>query len=488
MNSKRRQAPNYLYTGYSARACWSVWRSKPLLACLLASGLSTCCCCCTDKMHDRSASFAACSFSSLSPNPIRHQPKFDWMAQSPFRSRPSHAQHQLSPFLQPHQNPFAAMLAASASTSFFGFPASSPATAIPSPFQMNVGSTSMTSALFYPFAAATPPAMLPAPAASTSFFGFPASLPATAIPSCFQMNVGSTSMAPASFYPLAAATPPAMLPASAASTSFFGFPASSTETVSPTSFQKNVGSMAPASYGDAPGAELGGQDSSVEQKFEVDVSESDTTATAPNSVSQSNLNYKKMKSTSKAAQFYTTIVMISCLYVKESCGYLGSYKRSCIIFRKVECGLRDRVIYPLPENVSVKELMTFSYFQGPNSENDYLLYCTRESEPLKDSMITFAERLFQNKFTEIKKYITNHVLPKFLDAVHKLTGKTNQRSGQAAYLTPHTSHLTPHTSHLTPHTSHLTLTPHTSHLTPHPSGTMRTLKKRLQRQMRCCIK
>jgi hypothetical protein len=213
----------------------------------------------------------------------------------------------------------------------------------------------------------------------------------------------------------------------------------------------------------APGADEG--DHISDSESQVIQMESDATLSAPNSVSQQHLNYKKMKTTSKVSQFYTTIVVLSCLYVKEQVGFVGSHRRTSIIFRKVESGLRDRFVYPLPENVCLKDLMTFSYFQGPTSEDDFRRYCTSETEPLSTTMLQFAERLFTNKFTDIKKHITNYVLPKFLGILQNLTGKTNQKSGQAAQR------------------SLFKITFAHTFL-----GTMRALKTRLQRQMRRCIR
>lgn len=137
---------------------------------------------------------------------------------------------------------------------------------------------------------------------------------------------------------------------------------------------------------------------------------------------------KQMKAASKSLQFYTTIVVKSCLYCKEWKGFCSSHKRSCVIFKKVECGLRDRQNYPLPPDVSLKDLMAFSFFQGGDAEERFAKYCVSDESPLEEAMSSKGDHLYANKFTDIKKLILNRVLPKFLDILKSVTGD-EKRSG-----------------------------------------------------------
>lgn len=143
--------------------------------------------------------------------------------------------------------------------------------------------------------------------------------------------------------------------------------------------------------------------------------------------SQCNLPRKVMKAASKALQFYTTIVVICCAKVKEWRGFVKTCERSCHIFKMVECALRDRATYPLPANVSSKDLLDNSFFKG--TEEDFRMYCEDCKVPLTEDMKDFAERLFANKFSDTLKIIRNHVLPRFLQIMKELTGKDGKKSG-----------------------------------------------------------
>jgi hypothetical protein len=94
----------------------------------------------------------------------------------------------------------------------------------------------------------------------------------------------------------------------------------------------------------------------------------------------------------------------------------------------VERALRDRTTFPLPPDVNLKELLSNSYFQGPDADDEFEKHCLSESVPLSESMIQLADRLYSNKFTDIKKHIHCHVLPKFHAIIKKLTGD-GKRSG-----------------------------------------------------------
>ena len=131
---------------------------------------------------------------------------------------------------------------------------------------------------------------------------------------------------------------------------------------------------------------------------------------------------KQMKAASKPLQFFTTIVVKSCCWVKEHLGFVGSTRRASTIFEKVERGLRDRVNYPLPPEVALNDLMAFSAFQGPDAESMYDAFCVSKTEPLAHNMISAGEKWYQNKFTDIRKIIANRILPKFLNIMKKMTG------------------------------------------------------------------
>ena len=141
---------------------------------------------------------------------------------------------------------------------------------------------------------------------------------------------------------------------------------------------------------------------------------------------------KMMKAASMVSQFYTTIVIKVCLYVRENWPVVSLYRRACIIFNRVERALRDRSLYPLPDGVSPKDLLTFSFFKGPEAEGEFAKYCESDVTPLLQEMTDFATRLYSNKFTDAKKIIANHVLPKYLSIVKDLTGN-GKKSGQAQY-------------------------------------------------------
>ena len=143
-------------------------------------------------------------------------------------------------------------------------------------------------------------------------------------------------------------------------------------------------------------------------------------------------NLKKMKTASKVSQFYTTIVIKVCLYVRENHRVCDQYRRSCIIFNRVERALRDRSLYPLPADVSQTDLLAYSFFKGPDAESEFTRYCNSDTYPLEEPMTDLAGRLYNNKFTDAKKMMTNHVLPKYLSIVKQITGN-GTKSGQALH-------------------------------------------------------
>ena len=138
---------------------------------------------------------------------------------------------------------------------------------------------------------------------------------------------------------------------------------------------------------------------------------------------------KQMKTTSKATQFFTTIVIKVCLNCRETQGMTTVYRRSVYVFKNVERGLRDRTVFPCPDDVSKKDLMEHSYFQGPRAEAEFEKYCKDEnSHSLEEAMTSHGERLYANKFTDVKKTISNHVLPKW-QAILKATTGNGTKSG-----------------------------------------------------------
>jgi hypothetical protein len=179
-----------------------------------------------------------------------------------------------------------------------------------------------------------------------------------------------------------------------------------------------------ASYGDeseapghgwAPGADNRASSSTEGQR-------SGASTESLRASSEPRLPVKQMKAASKPLQFFTTIVVKSCLYVKEYLGFVGSERRAGTIFQKVESALRDRANYPLPPEVSLKDLMAFSYFQGPEAESSFHEYCVSKSKPLQPNMIAAGDKWYNNKFTDIRKIIANRVLPKFLSILKQITG------------------------------------------------------------------
>ena len=138
---------------------------------------------------------------------------------------------------------------------------------------------------------------------------------------------------------------------------------------------------------------------------------------------------KQMKTTSKATQFFTTIVIKVCLNCRETQGMTTVYRRSVYVFKNVERGLRDRIVFPCPDDVSKKDLMEHSYFQGPRAEAEFEKYCKDESShSLEEAMTSHGERLYANKFTDVKKTISNYVLPKW-EAILKATTGNGTKSG-----------------------------------------------------------
>jgi len=142
------------------------------------------------------------------------------------------------------------------------------------------------------------------------------------------------------------------------------------------------------------------------------------------------LPIKRMKAASASSQFYTTIVVKVCVTCREWIGCVAADRRAAFIFKKVEGGLRDRVAFPLPPNVVIKDLMANSYFPGNDADANYRKFCGDESTPLTEAMIDLGNRLYNNKFTDIKKLITNHVLPKFLHIYNEQTGS----GGKSGYV------------------------------------------------------
>jgi hypothetical protein len=176
----------------------------------------------------------------------------------------------------------------------------------------------------------------------------------------------------------------------------------------------------------------GGNDSSLDHKnAEVGDSPGCDKAAAPSGSPHTNsseddsesLPTKKMKTASASSQFFTTIVVKVCVTCREWVGTVPAERRAAYIFKKVEAGLRDRVAFPLPPNVSIKELMANSYFQGSDADANFRTFCVNEDTPLQEKMIDIGTRLYNNKFTDIKKHITNHVLPKFISICKKQTGQ-----------------------------------------------------------------
>jgi hypothetical protein len=165
----------------------------------------------------------------------------------------------------------------------------------------------------------------------------------------------------------------------------------------------------------------------------VEIQSSERTESAPSQASTTKFEPKKMKTTSKVAQFYTALVVKCCCYVKEMHGFIGTHRRDSLIFKRVERALRDRSLYPLPADVKLKDLMSCSFFQGPDSDSEFKKYCESDVTPLTDSMIGFADRLFNNKFGEVRKILANGIISRFEAIVNKLNGN-GKRSG---YRSPH---------------------------------------------------
>ncbi len=149
---------------------------------------------------------------------------------------------------------------------------------------------------------------------------------------------------------------------------------------------------------------------------------------ASESNSMTGLGIKRMKAASKASQFYTTIVASVCCRNREFGKYMSCYQRGCAVFTKVECALRDRSAFPLPADVSLKDLLEYSYFQGEDAEQQFQEYCGKPGRPLHEKMAAMGGRLYENKFTDLKRHIINHVQPTFLRLVEKITGQ-GKKSG-----------------------------------------------------------
>ena len=144
-------------------------------------------------------------------------------------------------------------------------------------------------------------------------------------------------------------------------------------------------------------------------------------ASTLSSATHAGAHQKQMKTASKCLQFYTTIVVKSCVYVREWLGNVGTYQRAAVIFEKIECGLRDRSTYPLPPDVASRDLLQYSYHKGPDAEAEFKVYCVDKSKPLTEDMSFCAEKLYSNKFSDIRKLINNHITPKYTSIIKKLT-------------------------------------------------------------------
>jgi hypothetical protein len=171
--------------------------------------------------------------------------------------------------------------------------------------------------------------------------------------------------------------------------------------------------------------------------------ESDMSGTKTDSVSRSlmredhdamqtqpSLTRKAMKKTSMAAQFFTTIVLKSCIACREWQPMCASSVRASYIFEKVEVGLRDRTLYPLPPDVSLQELLKNSYFHdcGNDAEELFQTHVVDRASPLNENMIKHGNGLYENKFCDSRKILVNRALPRFLQILKKNTG-SGMRSG-----------------------------------------------------------
>lgn len=157
---------------------------------------------------------------------------------------------------------------------------------------------------------------------------------------------------------------------------------------------------------------------------------SELSGTSTRSVSQSqeqtdDLAPKVMKRSSMAAQFFTTIVLKSCISCREWNPQCNNTVRACFVFEKVEVGLRDRTLYPLPSDVSQKDLIKHSFFYelGSECEDNFKTFCLDKEFPLDEHMIKRGDGLYVNKFSDAKKEIVNRALPKFLSILNKNTGE-----------------------------------------------------------------
>ena len=147
------------------------------------------------------------------------------------------------------------------------------------------------------------------------------------------------------------------------------------------------------------------------------------------SQSSSGFVVKKMKLTSQAAQFYTTLVVKCCNHTKEWGGFVSTTLRSIQLFKKVEVALRDRVAFPLPDGVALKDLMKESFFTGDDADAQYKIHCIDETAPLTRAMTDKANRIWENKYSSTKTELANKVLPKFLIILNELTGRDRNKSG-----------------------------------------------------------
>ena len=165
--------------------------------------------------------------------------------------------------------------------------------------------------------------------------------------------------------------------------------------------------------------------------------ESDLSGTATRSVSESEtvsqsndanltpgLTRKTMKKSSIAAQYFTTIVVKACVACREWLPTCSTHVRACYVFEKVELGLRDRTLYPLPPDVSLQDLLKHSYFHdfGPEAEACFKQFCLDKHSPLDEHMVKHGNGLYDNKFCDSRKVIVNKALPRFLAILNKNTG------------------------------------------------------------------
>ena len=171
-----------------------------------------------------------------------------------------------------------------------------------------------------------------------------------------------------------------------------------------------------------------GKDVDVDYSDILAADDSEVSGTSTRSVSQSQVQTdlvpKVMKKSSMVAQFFTTIVLKSCISCREWNPTCNNTVRACYVFEKVEVGLRDRKLYPLPPDVSQNDLLKNSFFHelGSQCEDNFKTFCVDKEFPLDEFMIKRGDSLYVNKFSDAKKEIVNRALPKFFSILNKNTG------------------------------------------------------------------